>query len=275
MKNPTLNVVVAVATVGALGAVALTMWVGAKVREDTVVAKPYEEGLRQAADREARERLRWDVKVEGGAVAAGAGTITFAVLDGAGKPLDGAEVEVALSRPDTSRDVKRARAVAIGPGRWAADTGVSGRGEWLVAFDVSKGADRLRIEKAVRSADACDLGAGPCTLPAGDAELTLELGPRPLRTMASLAAVASLAAGGKPVPGAAVRVSLAMPGMQMGENVVVLKEDAPGRYVGTATVVRCMSGRKDWEATVEVTLPGQAAGPEAKRTARFPFKVVE
>ena len=270
MKNPTLNVVLAVAIVGAIGAIVGTIWVGSGVREETVVARPYEEGLRQDADRAARERLRWDVKVEGGAVAPGAGTITFAVVDGEGRALDGAEVEVALSRPDASRDVKRAKAVSIGPGRWAADTGVAGRGEWLVAFDVARGADHLRIEKTVRSADPCELGAGACTLAAGDVEVTLELGPRPLRTMASLAAVATVARGGQPLPGAAVKVALAMPGMEMGQNVVALREDAPGRHVGAVTVVRCLSGRKDWEAEVELTVAGQPP-----RRVKFPFKVSE
>jgi nitrogen fixation protein FixH len=270
MKNPTLSAVLVVGIVGAIGAIVGTVWVGSKVREETVVAKPYEEGLRQDADRAARERLRWDVKVEGGAVAPGAGTITFAVLDGEGRPLEGAEVEVAAGRPDTSRGLHRAKATSIGPGRFAADTGIAARGEWLVAFDVTRGQDRLRLERTVRSADPCDLGAGPCTLAAGDAEVTLELGPRPLKQMATLAAVANLARGGKPLEGAAVAVSLSMPGMDMGRNVSDLKADAPGRYVGGVTLVKCLSGRRDWLAEVEVALPG-----EAPRKARFPLTVSE
>ena len=270
MRNPTLNAVLAVAVIAGIGAIVGTIWVGSRVREETVVARPYEEGLRQDADRAARERLRWDVRVEDGPTPGGAGTITFTVLDGEGRPLQGAAVEVEVGRPDTSRGLARAPATAIGPGRFAADTGATGRGAWLVAFDVSRGEERLRLERTVRSQEPCDLGAGACTLPlGGGAAVTLELGPRPLRTMQELAAVARVTANGAPVEGAAVEVAIAMPGMDMGRNVVALREE-PGRHVGRVTVVRCLSGRKDWEARVTVDRPG--ASPE---TVPFPFTVSE
>jgi hypothetical protein len=184
-------------------------------------------------------------------------------------------VEVAVGPPDSSRGVVRARAAAIGPGRYAADSGVSGRGEWLVAFEVRKGEDALRLERTLRSGgdggEPCDLGEGPCTLPLpGGVAVTLELGPRPLRTMAELAAVASVISGGQAVAGAAVEVAISMPGMEMGRNSVALRDDGAGRHLGRVTVVRCMSGRKDWVAEVTVARPGAE-----KVAARFPFSVVE
>lgn len=270
MKQRTTYAVIGAAVIAAIGAIVATIWVGSKVREEPVVANPYDEGLRQDADRAARARLRWDVRIESPPVAAGAGTFTFAVLDGEGKPLEGAEVDVSVGRPDTSRGVVRARAAAIGPGRFAADSGLSGRGSFLVAFDVTRGADSLRIEKSLEGA-ACDLGGGPCTvsLPGGG-EVAFELGPRPLRAMRELAAVATVTVDGAPVEGAAVEVALSMPGMEMGENKVALRADAPGRHVGRVTVVRCMSGRRDWVAEVSVARPGGE-----RRTLRFPFTVAE
>jgi hypothetical protein len=49
-------------------------------------------------------------------------------------------------------------------------------------------------------------------------------------------------------------VDLSMAGMEMGRNRVDLSRGADGRYRGTGVIVRCPSGRNDWEATV--TAPG-------------------
>lgn len=49
-------------------------------------------------------------------------------------------------------------------------------------------------------------------------------------------------------------VDLSMAGMEMGRNRVDLSRGADGRYHGTGVIVRCPSGRRDWEATV--TAPG-------------------
>lgn len=270
MRKIPLAVAVAVAAAGALGAIVLAIWVGSSVREDTVVSHPYEDGLRQEEDRALRARLGWDVRL----LDAGApGAIAFALVDREGHALEGVEVEVKATRPDSSRDPVRAVAAPAGGGRWMAPLDLPGEGSWLLAFDVRRGADRLRIERTGRVAPPCRLSEGPCTrsLPGEPpAEVTLELGPRPLRTMKELAAVASLRSGGAPLEGAAVKVSITMPGMAMGENVAVLSREAPGRYRGRVTVVRCMSGRTDWEAEVSVAATGAAA-----RVVRFPFTVSE
>lgn len=270
MRRIPLAAVAAVGVAGALGAVGGAIWIGSAVREDTVVAHPYEEGLRQDEDRALRARLGWDVRLlEAGAP----GTVAFALLDRDGHALEGAEVEVTATRPDASRHPVRAVAAAAGEGRWVAPLDLPGEGSWLLAFDVRRGADRLRIERTGRVAAACRLSDGPCTrvLPgAPGAEVTLELGPRPLRTMSELAAVATVRSAGAPLDGASVRVSLSMPGMAMGENTAALSREGPGRYQGRVTVVRCLSGRRDWEAEVSVAPPGAAP-----RTVRFQFTVSE
>jgi hypothetical protein len=121
-----------------------------------------------------------------------------------------------------------------------------------------------------RVAPACDLSAGPCTEVAGPFEVRLDLGPRPLRTMAELVAALELKRDGAPLDGATVVLSFDMRGMSMGENRRTLTGAGGGRYAGKAVLVRCPSGRKDWLATVVVEVAG---APRA--TAAFEFRVEE
>jgi hypothetical protein len=118
-------------------------------------------------------------------------------------------------------------------------------------------------------APTCDLAAGPCAQPAGPFEARLELAPRPLRTMAELAAVLELRRDGAPVDGATVFLAFDMRDMSMGENRRQLTGVGGGRYTGKAVLVRCPSGRKDWIATVVV---GEGA---ASAAARFELRVEE
>ena len=65
-----IELAIAAGSAAALGAVVVTVWVGASVREDTVVAHPYEDGLRQDAERHARAALGLAVSLPGQPVAA-------------------------------------------------------------------------------------------------------------------------------------------------------------------------------------------------------------
>jgi hypothetical protein len=165
----------AAAVAAGIGAIAATIWVGSRVREDTVVANPYEEGLR------------------------------------------------------------------LTEGRAPAPPGAD--------------------------PPACDLAGGPCTraLPGGG-EVTLELSPRPLRTMAELRVRAHVrgAAGSGDVV-----VAFSMAGMDWGRNEVRLAP-ADGAHSGVGVLVRCPSGRRDWVAEVRVGRPGEPA-----RAVRFPFTASE
>jgi hypothetical protein len=126
---------------------------------------------------------------------------------------------------------------------------------------VRRGPDRVRLERRLVVSAACDPGAGACTrvLPGGD-EVTLELGPRPLRMMTDLAAVVTVRKGGAPAEPDGVTLSFEMPGMRMGKNEVRLARSGAGRFVGKAVLVRCPSGRKDWIATVSLARAGATAG---------------
>ena len=165
-----LPLAVAVAVVSITG---LTIWVGARAREETVVERPYEEGLRYDEDRRARLR----------------------------------------------------------------------------------GHDHGRAHER---AEPCDLAAGPCTTALGDLTLVAEIGPRPLATLRLLRVTVELRRDGAPIDGAAATVSFAMPGMDMGENEVALAPAGAGRYVGSAVLVRCPSGRRGWTAAFEVRTGGGA-----------------
>ncbi|HSM91998.1 MAG TPA: hypothetical protein VLT47_03865 [Anaeromyxobacteraceae bacterium] len=165
-----LELSLAVVVAAGLGAVGVTIAVGSRVREPTVVANPYEAGLHHA------------------------------------------EAEAARGAPAAPR--------------------------------------------GGRVSPACDLAVAPCVRAAGPLEVALDLAPRPLRTMAELAAAVELRREGAPVDGARVTLAFEMAGMSMGENRRTLAGAGGGRYSGSAVLVRCPSGRKDWIATVSVELSG-------------------
>lgn len=272
----------AAAVAAGLGVVGATIWVGSLVNEETVVASPYEDGLRHDAERRARASLGWQVRGLVPPAAPGEATLAFEVVDGAGRPVEGAAVAVTLARPETSRDAATFAARGEGAGRYAAEVDVPAPGPWRLGFDVRREGDRVRIERAVSVAAPCDAARGPCAraLPGGG-EVALDLGPRPVRTMREIevrvavrpssAPTASNAAGegrGEGAAPARVTVSFEMPGMDMGENRVALAPVGPGRFAGTAVLVRCPAGRTDWVAEVEVSAPGSPA-----RKARFDLTV--
>jgi nitrogen fixation protein FixH len=273
----TTRVAFAAAVAAGLGVVVATVWVGSLVKEETVVANPYDDGLRYDAERGARAALGWDVRALVPPPAPGPAALEFQIVDAAGLPVEGAAVAVLVSRPDTSRDAATFAARGEDPGRYVAELVVPAAGPWRLTFDVRRGEDRVRIEKLVSVAPPCDAGAGPCTRPLpGGGEVTLELGPRPLRTMQELEVrvAVRLPSHPDPLPRSAgekedrVTVSFEMPGMDMGENRVELALSGPGRFAGKAVLVRCPSGRIDWVAAVEVSVPGSSPS-----VARFDLTV--
>lgn len=158
--------------------------------------------------------------------------------------------------------------VAIGVGV-AAAVGAIGATVWIGIHVREDTVVAKPYEEGLR--ETCDLGAGPCTRPLpGGGEVTLELSPRPLRTMVSLG-VRALVRDAREPGGAAVSVSFSMPGMEMGENRVKLEAAGPNAFAGSAVLVRCPSGRRMWSAAVAVLRAGGAPRDEV----RFPFTVGE
>ena len=96
----------------------------------------------------------------------------------------------------------------------------------------------------------CLLDEGPCLTRLGDLEVTLEVLPRPVRTMTDLAFRVEAVAGGVPLGDREVGIDLTMPGMVMAENRIILSPAGEGTYEGTGVIVRCPRGGKRWRATV-------------------------
>ncbi len=151
--------------------------------------------------------------------------------------------------------------------------GASVREETVVAHPYEEGV--LHHSEHAGSAP-CDLADGACTGSLdGGGEVTLELSPRPLRTMRELAVRATVREPTRSEPRATsapqlqrVSVSFSMTGMEMGENRVALGRGAFDAYDGRAVLVRCPSGKRAWIADVSVARAGAAPG-----TARFTFTV--
>jgi nitrogen fixation protein FixH len=258
-------------------AIGATVFVGSKVREETVVERPYEEGLHHDAERHARAALGLAVALEEESPDAGASPLSFRISDREGRPFAGARVTVEVSLPDTSRGEVRAQAREVAPGRYAADVALPSQGPWDLRFVVVRGGDRVRLERRVVAVAPCDLGNGPCTRPLPDgARVTLELGPRPLRTMRDLQVRVDVRWPSHPerVRESVARpidlaVDFSMPGMEMGQNRARLEATRDG-WQGSAVLVRCPSGRRGWLAEVTV-----ATRDGTREVARFPLTVVE
>jgi len=85
----------------------------------------------------------------------------------------------------------------------------------------------------------------------GKTEVSLEITPRPVKAMTALHFKVVVRGGSPSEP---PFVDLDMPGMLMGANVVRLTATSPDTFEGRGLIVRCMSRRTDWRATV--CLPG-------------------
>jgi hypothetical protein len=125
-------------------------------------------------------------------------------------------------------------------------------------------------QRQARGAD-CDVSAGPCerVLAATGVRVTLEVEPRPVRSMKDLTFTVTARRGDLPLADTEAGLSLSMPGMYMGENRVRLAHVGGGVYRGQGVIVRCPSGRRTWSA--EVTLRRREPATAAPLSATFTF----
>jgi hypothetical protein len=100
----------------------------------------------------------------------------------------------------------------------------------------------------------CSINLGPCAKTAGTREVILDISPKPVTSMKELTFAVSVI-GGNPAP--SLFLSLSMPGMYMGRNEVLLKKNQAGKYTGKGVIPRCPSGRRLWQAEVDV--PGSGS----------------
>ncbi len=87
-----------------------------------------------------------------------------------------------------------------------------------------------------------------CTVTAGQRTVTLNIEPKPVKHMKELTFSVTVTPCDK-LP-ETLLLDLSMPGMQMGKNQVTLVKKSACLYEGKGIIVRCMSGRTLWQATV-------------------------
>ena len=261
-----------IVVVAGLGAVVGAIYVGARLKEPTVVADPYQAGLHYDEHRH-----------EGTS-----STVT------AGQPSQSRDSALdrdkrgqgfTAGQPSQPRDLSSAAPAEPSPPRAPASPAPAepsqsrvpapDRGE--TRSGVRRDEARPGIRRDERDQRSCDLQAGPCTQPLpGGGEVTLEVLPRPVRAMRDLEFIltftpAHAAAGGD------VALALGMPGMYMGETRAALAPAGAGVFRGKGVLVRCPSGRRDWSAEVLLRRsapPGSDAGGAPLRVA-FPLTVAE
>jgi hypothetical protein len=87
-----------------------------------------------------------------------------------------------------------------------------------------------------------------CTVSAGQRTLTLNIDPKPVKHMKELTFSVTVTPCDK-LP-ETLLLDLSMPDMPMGKNQVTLIKKSACLYVGKGIIVRCMSGRTLWQATI-------------------------
>ncbi len=108
----------------------------------------------------------------------------------------------------------------------------------------------LIVSPAAYASDAeinCDAHKGVCTQSLGNNTVSLEIAPRPVKTMRDLVFKVSISGNS---PSKSPYIDLGMPAMKMGPNRVLLKPAGQGCYEGKGVIVRCPSGRRTWFANV-------------------------
>lgn len=102
----------------------------------------------------------------------------------------------------------------------------------------------------------CGINKGTCSLRMGEAEVILDIMPKPVKAMEILTFTVEIK--GDRIADSSIRIDLSMPGMYMGKNVVTAKRDASGKFTGKGIIPRCVTGRKLWQAKVPVGDRGDA-----------------
>lgn len=95
---------------------------------------------------------------------------------------------------------------------------------------------------------------GPCvkTIHDRDILVSLDINPKPVKTMTDMVFTVDIRESGKPVTDADVALDLTMPGMFMGINRPQMKHKKDGVYEGKGVIPVCPHGGKIWKADVTV-----------------------
>lgn len=237
---------------------AATFHIAGQPRDGLVERNYYQAAASEFSDREEEARAGFSVEVPG---RYRAGESRFAVaLATASGPLREARVALTAMRLSGTEQDRSYALREESPGNYAADILLPSPGWWMLSLAVD--ADRIHARRrwtveASPAAVSAVLPAPPGTFraTAGEEEVRLSISPWPPRAMRELSIAVELPGTSR---GAPPHVDLSMPGMEMGRNRVPLARGADGVFRGTGVLVRCPSGRKDWEATVALAGGGKA-----------------
>jgi nitrogen fixation protein FixH len=215
---------------------------------DGLVDRRYSEaGANEFAEREAEARAGFTATLSD---RYRAGENRFrAVLSTSAGPLRGARVTLDAMRIEGPRDDRSVTLREEAPGAYVADIHLPLPGKWT--FSLSADAGQLHARRRWTAVALPSDAAGVLRGAIGGQEVLLSITPWPPRAMREVDFTVSLPGYAGAAPPS---VDLSMTGMEMGRNRVDLSREADGRYRGTGVIVRCPSGRNDWEATV--TAPG-------------------
>jgi nitrogen fixation protein FixH len=224
-----------------------TIYIAHRSWDGLVDRRYYEAGSNEFAERESEARAGFTATLPD---RYRAGENRFrAVLSTSAGPLRGARVTLDTMRIEGPRDDRSFPLQEEAPGAYAADVFLPLPGQWT--FSLSVDADPLHARRRWTAVVPPSDAAGILRGAAGGQEVLLSITPWPPIAMREVDFTVSLPGyAGKAPP----YVDLSMEGMEMGRNRVDLSRGADGRYRGTGVIVRCRSGRRDWEATV--TAPG-------------------
>jgi hypothetical protein len=101
----------------------------------------------------------------------------------------------------------------------------------------------------------CAIQTGPCTRLLDGRRVTLDVQPKPVSAMTDLTFTVTIEGADEKT---AAHIELNMPAMNMGKNLVALKRNEKGDFVGQGVIVRCRSGIRTWRAKVVVDDLGAA-----------------
>jgi len=132
-----------------LGAVIGAIIVGNWSFEGTVAEKPYEEGLKRDEMRKDHERLGWKLELTHQEFTIGHTELGVRIHQPGETPLEGADVTLLVSRPNTNELNKTYSAHQIFPGVYRAEVDFNLYGYWDIKFTVRKGEDELTFTKRV------------------------------------------------------------------------------------------------------------------------------
>jgi hypothetical protein len=124
---------------------------------------------------------------------------------------------------------------------------------WSLAFLLIQSVSAAQA--AGQQAD-CLIDTGPCSKSAGAQKVVFDISPKPVRAMKELTFTVRLDGGNIPP---SLVLNLSMPGMYMGRNEVTLKKTRDGGYSGRGVIPRCPSGKKLWQAEIDIPGAGRVA----------------